>query len=111
MTTLADETIHPFRIGIPQSDLDDLHERLERTRWPDELPGVGWAYGIPRDYLKELVHDSIPPPAKAGAPSKEGRMDRVSSAGDGGEIALSVGSGSVCGRPDPPPSADVDAIW
>jgi pimeloyl-ACP methyl ester carboxylesterase len=55
MATLADGTIHPFRIGIPQSDLDDLHERLERTRWPDELPGVGWAYGIPRDYLKELV--------------------------------------------------------
>jgi pimeloyl-ACP methyl ester carboxylesterase len=55
MTLVADETVHPFRIGIPQSDLDDLHERLERTRWPDELPGVGWAYGIPRDYLKELV--------------------------------------------------------
>ncbi|MGW3623086.1 epoxide hydrolase family protein [Streptomyces sp. NPDC000880] len=56
MTTLADESIHPFRIGIHQDDVDDLHERLDRTRWPDELPGVGWAYGIPRDYLKELVH-------------------------------------------------------
>ncbi|MDO3705429.1 epoxide hydrolase [Micromonospora sp. C28SCA-DRY-2] len=48
--------MHPFRIDIPQSDLDDLHERLDRTRWPDELPGVGWAYGVPRDYLRELVH-------------------------------------------------------
>ncbi|WP_369243980.1 epoxide hydrolase family protein [Streptomyces sp. R41] len=47
--------IHPFRIDFPQSDLDDLHQRLDRTRWPDELPGVGWAYGIPRDYLRELV--------------------------------------------------------
>lgn len=47
--------IHPFRIDFPQSDLDDLHRRLDRTRWPDELPGVGWAYGIPRDYLQELV--------------------------------------------------------
>jgi epoxide hydrolase len=55
-TELADEAIQPFRIDIPQGDLDDLHERLERTRWPDELPGVGWAYGVPRDYLKELVH-------------------------------------------------------
>ncbi|WP_326601468.1 epoxide hydrolase [Streptomyces sp. NBC_01799] len=55
MTTLADESIHPFRIDIHQNELDDLHERLDRTRWPDELPGVGWAYGIPRDYLKELV--------------------------------------------------------
>lgn len=56
MTTLADEGIHPFRIDIPQAQVDDLHERLDRTRWPDELPGVGWAYGIPRDYLKELAH-------------------------------------------------------
>lgn len=47
--------MHAFRIDIPQGDLDDLHARLDRTRWPDELPGVGWAYGIPRDYLKELA--------------------------------------------------------
>ncbi|MEU5704680.1 epoxide hydrolase family protein [Streptomyces aurantiacus] len=47
--------ILPFRVDIPQADLDDLHARLDRTRWPDELPGVGWAHGIPRAYLKELV--------------------------------------------------------
>ncbi|MDX3233303.1 epoxide hydrolase [Streptomyces sp. ME19-01-6] len=54
MTSLA-ESIRPFRIDIPQAELDDLHARLDHTRWPDELPGVGWAYGIPRDYLRELV--------------------------------------------------------
>jgi pimeloyl-ACP methyl ester carboxylesterase len=54
--TSPDEGIHPFRIDIPQADLDDLSDRLDRTRWPDELPGVGWAYGVPRDYLKELAH-------------------------------------------------------
>ncbi|TCN44627.1 pimeloyl-ACP methyl ester carboxylesterase [Kribbella orskensis] len=48
-------TIEPFRLDIPQPELDDLHARLERVRWPDELPGVGWSYGVPRDYLKELV--------------------------------------------------------
>ncbi|MFE9436152.1 epoxide hydrolase family protein [Streptomyces sp. NPDC006640] len=47
--------LRPFRLDIPQSDLDDLHQRLDRTRWPDELPGVGWDYGVPRDYLRELV--------------------------------------------------------
>jgi len=52
---LADAAIRPFRIAIPQVDLDDLHERLARTRWPDELPGVGWSYGVPLAYLKELV--------------------------------------------------------
>ncbi len=47
--------IRPYRIEIPQSDLDDLHDRLARTRWPDALPGVGWDYGVPLDYLAELV--------------------------------------------------------
>jgi epoxide hydrolase len=47
------ETVDEFSIDIPQADLDDLHERLDRTRWPDELPGAGWAYGIPGDYLRE----------------------------------------------------------
>ncbi|MCX5599468.1 epoxide hydrolase [Streptomyces phaeochromogenes] len=55
MTSPHDDTIRPFVLGIPQSDLDDLNARLDLTRWPDELPGVGWEYGVPRDYLKELV--------------------------------------------------------
>ncbi|MEV6418301.1 epoxide hydrolase family protein [Streptomyces sp. NPDC051662] len=55
MTTSAPEIIRPFHLDIPQSELDDLCDRLDRTRWPDELPGVGWAYGVPLDYLKELA--------------------------------------------------------
>ncbi len=47
--------IRPFRIDVPQADLDDLNDRLARTRWPDELPGVGWSYGVPVSYLKELA--------------------------------------------------------
>lgn len=47
--------IRPFRIDIPQSDLDDLHRRLSATRWPDELPGVGWTRGVPLSYLRELT--------------------------------------------------------
>ena len=41
--------ILPFRIDVPQPDLDDLRDRLARTRWPDQLPGAGWDYGIPLD--------------------------------------------------------------
>jgi epoxide hydrolase len=48
-------TIKPFKIDIPQADLDDLRDRLARTRWPDELPGVGWSRGVPLAYLKELA--------------------------------------------------------
>ncbi|MEA2526026.1 MAG: epoxide hydrolase [Thermomicrobiales bacterium] len=48
-------TIHPFRIDVPQEDLDDLRERLARTRWPSELPGVSWSRGVPTAYLKDLA--------------------------------------------------------
>jgi epoxide hydrolase len=47
--------IVPFRIDVPQADLDDLRDRLARTRWPDQLPGVGWDYGIPLEYVRELA--------------------------------------------------------
>jgi epoxide hydrolase len=51
----SDTAIRPFRIDIPQADLDDLRDRLHRTRWPDELPDVGWTRGVPLGYLKELA--------------------------------------------------------
>ncbi|KUJ42455.1 epoxide hydrolase family protein [Streptomyces sp. NPDC093228] len=53
--TSSSRSIRPFRLAIAQSELDDLHDRLDRTRWPEELPGVGWAYGVPLGYLRELV--------------------------------------------------------
>jgi epoxide hydrolase len=47
--------IQPFRIEIPQADVDDLHGRLAGARWPGELPGAGWTRGVPPGYLKELA--------------------------------------------------------
>ncbi|WP_025616720.1 epoxide hydrolase family protein [Salinispora cortesiana] len=47
--------MRPFRIAVPQATLDDLHRRLDNTRWPAELPGVGWDRGVPLEYLKELA--------------------------------------------------------
>ena len=49
------EEIRPFRVEVPQADLDDLRERLARTRFPDEIPGVGWSRGVPLGYLKRLT--------------------------------------------------------
>jgi epoxide hydrolase len=49
------QEIRPFRIEVPQADLDDLADRLARTRWPDEPPGVGEDYGVPLGYIKELA--------------------------------------------------------
>jgi epoxide hydrolase len=46
--------ISPFKISVPQTDIEDLHSRLERTRWPGELDEVGWSRGVPLSYLKSL---------------------------------------------------------
>ncbi|SFT36302.1 epoxide hydrolase [Actinopolyspora lacussalsi subsp. righensis] len=47
--------MRPFHVRIPQDDLDDLNRRLADTRWPGELPGIGWDRGVPLDYVKELA--------------------------------------------------------
>jgi pimeloyl-ACP methyl ester carboxylesterase len=52
---MATTDIRPFRIEIPDRDLDELADRLDRTRWPDELPGDAWARGVPVGYLRQLA--------------------------------------------------------
>ena len=50
----------PFVIDVPQATLDDLRERLGRTRWPDEVEGAGWDYGtslaVPPGRRRVLAH-------------------------------------------------------
>ena len=45
----------PFKLHVPQDAIDDLHARLERTRWPDEPPQDVWSSGTSVAYLKDLV--------------------------------------------------------
>jgi hypothetical protein len=33
--------IRPFRIEVPQAELDELRDRLDRSRWPSKIPGPG----------------------------------------------------------------------
>lgn len=47
--------ITPFRIAVPQADLDDLRARLAGTRWPDQPADAGWRLGVPVDYVRELA--------------------------------------------------------
>ncbi|MEJ3748494.1 epoxide hydrolase family protein [Actinomycetes bacterium KLBMP 9797] len=47
--------MRPYRIDIPQADLDDLARRLAGTRWPAALADDGWDRGVPVDYLSELA--------------------------------------------------------
>src|SRR5215813_7562530 len=45
----------PFTIRLPDATLADLRERLDRIRWPDEIPSAGWQYGTDLTYLRQLV--------------------------------------------------------
>ena len=47
--------VQPFKIDVPEETLEDLRERLGRTRWPDEIPDSGWQYGANLAYMKEMV--------------------------------------------------------
>jgi pimeloyl-ACP methyl ester carboxylesterase len=47
--------MQPFRISVPDELLDDLKQRLARTRWPGEVTGSGWDYGTNLSYIVELV--------------------------------------------------------
>jgi len=48
-------SIEPFVVRIPQDTLDDLHHRLERTRWPEDSAHSDWDHGVDLGYLTELV--------------------------------------------------------
>jgi hypothetical protein len=41
----------PFTVEMSDEVVDDLRARLARTRWPEPLPGPGWAYGVELELL------------------------------------------------------------
>lgn len=51
----TDPRFRPFHVAVPAADLDDLHRRLDATRWPDPMAGPDWSTGVPVDYLQELA--------------------------------------------------------
>src|SRR3982074_564271 len=51
----SDMHIQPFTITIAQTTLDDLRERLARTRWPDQIPGVAWEQGTDLGHPRQLL--------------------------------------------------------
>lgn len=48
-------SISPYQLNVPQETLDDLHDRLQRTRWPQSFNEQGWDYGTNTQYMMELV--------------------------------------------------------
>jgi len=48
------DAIRPFLLDIPERELDDLRDRLARTRWPEAETVDDWSQGIPLAYTREL---------------------------------------------------------
>src|SRR3954449_3366745 len=53
--TSSSTVIGRFTIEVPQAELDDLADRLARTRPPPPAPGDDWEYGTPNHYLTAMV--------------------------------------------------------
>lgn len=47
--------ITPFTIQIEEVVLADLRARIHQTRWPDQIPGIGWEQGTDLDELRQLL--------------------------------------------------------
>jgi len=47
--------VESFKVHVTDEVLDDLRARLRRTRWPDEVSGIGWKQGTNLDWLQHLV--------------------------------------------------------
>lgn len=51
-------SLRPFHAHVPDDAIRDLHDRLDASRWPDDLDlgaDERWSFGIPKDYLRALV--------------------------------------------------------
>ena len=47
--------VRPFTIAVDEDVLRDLRDRIQRTRWPDQVTGTGWDYGTDLCYLRDLL--------------------------------------------------------
>jgi pimeloyl-ACP methyl ester carboxylesterase len=47
--------ITPFKVSIPEADLEDLRARIANTRWPEAEPVDDWSQGIPLAYSQQLA--------------------------------------------------------
>jgi len=55
MTQSRPGRVAPFTVHLEESLLDDLRERLARTRWPHEPAAPGWSSGTDSNYLHRLT--------------------------------------------------------
>jgi epoxide hydrolase len=49
------DAIRPFKLEVPQAELDDLQRRLAATRWPEKEAVPDWTQGSPLAKVQALV--------------------------------------------------------
>ena len=49
------DSVRPFTVVIPDSDLEDLRARLRNTRWGDAEVVDDWSQGVPFAYVREVA--------------------------------------------------------
>ncbi|NUR30182.1 MAG: epoxide hydrolase N-terminal domain-containing protein, partial [Catenulispora sp.] len=54
-TAQQNTELRPYRVEIAQSVLDDLNERLDRTRWTDTIDGADGEYGTAVSRVRRLA--------------------------------------------------------
>ena len=47
--------VRPFTLAVPQAQLDDLHARIDATRWPERETVADWSQGTPLAALQDLL--------------------------------------------------------
>ncbi len=47
-------SIETFQLPYSERAVEDLRDRLARTRWPDTIPDSGWEYGFDLEYLRRI---------------------------------------------------------
>src|SRR4051794_28477885 len=55
LAKVAIVTIESFRVDVPDEVLTDLQTRIRATRWPDQVPGIGWEQGTELAYLQRTL--------------------------------------------------------
>ena len=44
----------PFKLAVPDADIELLQKKLELARFPDEIDGAEWDYGVPLAHVRRF---------------------------------------------------------
>ena len=55
MATMEADAIRPFRVNVPEEELDDLRRRISATRWPERETVGDDSQGVPLEMMQDLA--------------------------------------------------------